>query len=454
MEREKDDLRISYYERLLPPTEINQLAVVYELAEPTPLSCLRESFYVAATQMIDDPKTVSTPSGNHGIYHWKDDSELNRWKESRQCPLKLTSSAKKWCQSHYSSQHITAHDSFVVDCAKNCRQTGTSDGGCGFVNDSDSWSWSVLKRCSVQLEQPRYQALQKYVRGWKHNENQVLCDKSEAHRDTKVASANIPLTEFEAIGKLRAGHVLQIERFLECMSQRSISFRETDVVTTAMALLWQVGPNSTGVWHRESWSRIARLESADHLIEDCVRHSQELLNDARENWDGHNVLLVVTLFLRAVFEHILPLDTERSQLAKEKVAKVLRFSRKIAKEWVQKINEATDQCTQEENTQTLLAKSAAVASTGVLTFLDHDLLMMHDDDVADFLHLRAMTRDNQSVSAFVQHSWQRQHHTHADSAAEAVLQRSHDIIKATPTCLDKFLRLHWGRACTTTFTTN
>jgi len=259
---------------------------------------------------------------------------------------------------------------------------------------------------------------------------------------------------------------LQIERFLECMSQRSVSFREKDVVTASMALFWQVAPNSTGMWYRDAWSRIANSADANDLVLDCARHAQELLENARENWDGHNVLLVVTLFLRAVFEHIVPSgsleeespgasstsQTPQVQRAQHEVARVLRFSRKIAKEWVKKIGEATDRCTQEAGTQKLLAKTAAVASTGVLTFMDHDLLMMHDD-VADFLHLRAVAHDNQSVKELRQHTWQRQHHFHAD--AENLLQRNHRLIQDTPTCLDNFLQLHWGGALNTSgFRTN
>lgn len=448
-DREMNGITISYYERILPPAENNQWAVVYELMEPSSLSCLREAFYLIATKILDDTNTICTASSSE-VYQWNEDDSLSQWNLSRKCPLSLSSTAKKWCHSHYRSQHITSHDSFVVECAKNCV---ISVGG-KIVRNSDSWSWTVLKKCKVQLQQPRYQALQKFVGMWNHNENDVICNKSEAHRDRKVASANIPLNEFEAIGKLRAGHSLQVERFLAAMCQRSVSFREIDVVTTATALLWQVAPNATNEWCRDTWIRITHITGADNLAMDCARHSKELLKDARENWGSHNVLLVVTLFLRLVFEHILA-DSRCSTHALEaqqEIAEQLRFSRKIAVEWVVKINEATDCCTTEEDTQKLLSKSAAVGSIGMLTFLNHDLLMKRED-LADYLHLRATTRDNLSVEALQRHSWQRQFHIYADAAAEAVLDRIHCLIRRKPACLDKFLMLHWKEASSTRFAT-
>ncbi|KAL7554906.1 hypothetical protein ACHAWF_018454 [Thalassiosira exigua] len=440
---EKDSISVYFYERLLPPREDDQFAVVYELQEPTPLSCLREALHTFATKAVDNPG--STVGGTmEQSYDWKDDSRLSTWNKSRSCLLRLTSTSKPWCVTHYRRQHVKAHATFVENNDKNCTPSAmNSKGKRCHLHPADRWAWSILKKCNVKLHQPRYSGLEPFASSWLHDENQVICSKSDAHRDRKVASVNIPLTEFEALGRLRAGATLQLERLLKCIDQRSIQFREEDVVTTVMALLWQAGPTtgsqvSSPSWRREAWHRLC---SDPKLASDCARHAKALLQDASEKWDAHNVLLAMVTFLRATYEHC-DLDEGLDDLAN-----AMRFARKIAKDWIGKVTEVADRCVEEEDVQKMLGKTAAIASIGVLTFVDSDRLMKDSSDVADFVFFRAVGRDNLSPNALKSHSWQRQYHLLADAAAEKVRISVHGLIKRLGgKCLDQFLCLHWSQA--------
>lgn len=449
----------SYYEKLLPPSDHGQLAVVFELRQPVCLVVQRDIVFQFLEQVCGEEWCSETDR-----YLWSSEGRLSKWRVAfaNECVFRKTdlgSVRKKWSQSHYNHRdHVTQPDfhDFIVPHDYNVELMGPS----GKVKAS--FKWDVTRLCSVTLpQQSSYKNLERFFNGHDHDENQVVAEKSEASRE-------VSLTEFEKAGTLRAGPRHQLVRLASALQQRDLAFEREEIVSLVSAALWQAGPGGEAHRHQmvvhnpsdvqlgddDVWFRqnAELLRKPDFVVELCEKLGS-VLDGCSENWSCQNILLNVIHIARTVAEHSRAESASSSLQGRAALERVLRRCREIAYKWALQLEERSNRCGKDAEMQKLRKRTADVAVMGTLTFLSRERSLLRDaEDVAKWMFFRAKFNDNVSPAEVLEPSWRRQHLLHAYVVAEDVAEDVADFLSVSTAGMDghhgltRFLSLYWSAA--------
>ena len=234
-QQEAKQIKLQFHEKLLPESDHEQLAVVYELKMPEILACQRDCLVLFANMICNE--TWQRHSDWVGL--WRNELQLFCWCDKRETQVvQLGSTRKKVMTSHYGnrSKHVGTHQDFIL---KNGYET-IAMGSNGSLVDITSWKWDMSAHTYMKVQEGPYSSLEYYFNSFSHDENAVIAQKSEA-------SELLSLAEFEEVGCLRAGEYLQLQRMLTGLRQRIYSLDRPEIVSLFSCVLWQVGPRGDSV---------------------------------------------------------------------------------------------------------------------------------------------------------------------------------------------------------------
>ncbi|VEU35419.1 unnamed protein product [Pseudo-nitzschia multistriata] len=232
LEKEAKEIELSFYEQLLPPDEIHQLAVVFELKQPYLLVAQRRAILFMSEEICCDKWYDVTDR-----YLWSEESRLFEWSDIANLPFEiceLGSTRKKFSQSHYNCKdHVTSQVSFIVTHDFKTELMGS--GGLA----KDDFQWNIKPNLfSVELDaKSPYKNLEKFFNIFSHCENEIIALKSEASED-------LSLIEFEKAGTLRPGARHQLIRLSSSLAQGDIALKRAEIVSLISSTIWQAGPPS------------------------------------------------------------------------------------------------------------------------------------------------------------------------------------------------------------------
>ena len=293
LQHEAENIKVTFYEKLLPQCEDMQRAIVYDLLLPEMLALHRDAMFMLAQVCVPRDLTQRANASS-----WRDDYVLSTWRKH----LELISVLGATRQKFQCTQHILEHTTFIVN---NKRDTVLL---LHHQPVNASLVWCVTDLTLLKTMDEPYVSLQPFIFSWEHDENMVIAGKSSAH-------PALNLLEFEAYGQLRAGISLQLPRLLRAIEQRTLSFQRQGVVDVLKALLWQAGPPSRQnialdalvpriVAESDDWLRmnLQILNTAD-FAEKLCKHMTRLLKHSEDNWSSDKVLLCICHIARCIAEH-------------------------------------------------------------------------------------------------------------------------------------------------------
>ena len=452
LKRQAAAITVPFYERLLPPCKINQLAVVFELKQPTLLTGQRNAILILSEQLC-----VKKWCGETERYLWESETRLTGWIEPGSVPTErkislLGSRRKKLSSSHYgrSSKHVTDHSTFVV---ANDYETVLM-GNTGMAVEDFNWH---IKPNLVSIMLPPtspFKNLEEFFNSFSHCENKIIAYKS-------MASENISLNEFEKVGTLRAGPSLQLIRLCSCFQQRDIALDREEIVLLISSVIWQAGPPCSadsillklGPQNQDidcdlNWCRKSTESLKDPaFVKDICNCLHAAIDGCSSSWAKQNILINVIHVAMFVFEHALKMGS-----CPTIAAGVVKKCRKISARWIPELEEAVNESNKDSVKQELKVRIVDVACAGSLTFNNSYYLLDTPEEVGLWLYFRAKFNDNFSPTELKVPSYRRSRLLHAYHTAEIVSPRLHKLLLDKKEGLDKFLHLYWSAASKCNFT--
>ncbi|CAL8124878.1 unnamed protein product [Orchesella dallaii] len=312
---------VPVYERPLPPTEVIQHAVIFELKLPSQLAELRDALAFLNFEIL----TLSPFDGpSHCVQKWLEYSSVTDYylkckqgKVVNLCSTNLPASkthhtlSNPDVLSNYNSQ-------FIVNNGMNCIYNDQKV-ICGTGNVEQSCTFQISNTCSPAREM--YQRLQYTVAGTSHSQNQVFAESYNCHKDMTIA-------EFISFGSIRAGHRIQLRNLRRSISNRSIALETEPAVCLIFQTLWQLGPKDQD-GNRESHLDFTSNDPFSQEFLECL----EQVVDLNETNYSHPLILlnVVAITMRIM---------ELNQSSRELAVKLLRKCRNVVDGWVQRIEES------------------------------------------------------------------------------------------------------------------
>ena len=452
-----DEMTIDYYSKLLPSKLEIRYAIVYEILQPIPLACQRDAF--GKFFKTFGAKEFENEDVQSQLI-WKDEDRL--CSISYQCRkggtrlIQLGSTSKPFTRTHYNcTKRVSWIDSDTNLIKENgCNAVLISDGN--LLKDIRQWVFNTKEYCSINLsnESP-YKNLERLFDSWTADENEILANKNQAHKD-------ISIREFIAAGNLRTGICHQLIRLLNSISQMSISFEKEEIVTLIMWTLYQAGPSNSETKHDnhrdnhnhpskhsfgipDNWRRHAcKLLEDSRFAENLVTHCQNLYEKYACNWSHHNALLAIVLIVRCVYEH-------NDVGVKSEIVNILRNIRITCCEWIKEILEASNNSLSDDMKQYYRKERVDVAVIGTLTYGDDDFFLdLSDDSIAQWIHFRRTIFDNMhsleqsELDEKYKNSWRRCQIYHAQSVADSMYHTLAHYVERDKTHLDNFLTSYWS----------
>ncbi|CAE7560992.1 unnamed protein product [Symbiodinium sp. CCMP2592] len=421
-------IKVDFYEKLLPERLHEQRAVVYELRQPRVLALQRDLKLLVARDLAVENFHSNQPV----MGFWRDDPCLSEW-QSCNATFSLASTTKKFCQSHYRSLQVSKHDTFVVPHGYNLalgdrRRNRTI---------TSKLHWDVAELTKAKPDDVRYDALSEQVASWKTDENMGIAKQSEAHPD-------LSLLEFLTYSALRSGIHLQLPRLADAIAQHILSFDRTGVLNLLKALLWQAGPPADDSDPRLQALRNARrvLLQEDFAMVLCNQFSG-LLSRAAQSRE----LLCIVHVARCLVEH-------SALRAAEAAAGLLVGARKQGLEWLQEETQLLRESSGSGNASEIedrRNKIVDIAAACALTFLPSSTepalpeLMISKASLSDWLHFRAVCHDNILLGCRQQELVDPERWCLLQQAMRQALSIEEDIHSIGPSPqLTAFVKSHWS----------
>lgn len=269
---EANGLHINVHEWPLPDNDQTAIMVVFELACPPVFSRWREMTYNVLTSVgkLGSPQTSAEPYKMLNRYE-----ALSSFHTTRSSPFVLASDAKPFVVCHYSQMNIRGDTREDTVCVNNglIPYLYHSDSSVRLSSQPLSTS-SIVYFCSPALaSNGPYCHLQKTVDFTTHTSNEVLADQASCPKE-------LNLLEHIAFASMRAGGRLQWLNILRELRAGTVTFSSPDVHHLITQAIWQIGPLTSGVVHRD-W----HLDLEDSSFSASVLHeSRALLESIGENW--------------------------------------------------------------------------------------------------------------------------------------------------------------------------
>ncbi|KAF8251192.1 hypothetical protein K440DRAFT_596393 [Wilcoxina mikolae CBS 423.85] len=314
LEKQAGNMRIGVHEWPLPSSELKKKVAVFELQRPTGFSVWRDITYLILVDVCTPTKFVSETAAGGNIARY---SSLQSHYSSTS---RVTLSSKKKCflNAHYKER------SFPTQLESICVNNGL--GYQLYDQDQGGWvegnlkKWDVRPMCTFQLPPGSYKNMQYALDNTIHTANSVIASQA-------YCSTELTLHEYEAFGELRSGHLLQWMNIARELRSRNLTWVNEEVGILLMQAVWQVGPNDSGLWYRES-----HLDPVDPTFgKTLLDEIHEVWTRIRDNWreinSAHSLILLTT--------RILSLST--SENIKDTAVELLKEARKITHDWTRQL---------------------------------------------------------------------------------------------------------------------
>ncbi|KAF8545391.1 hypothetical protein BDD12DRAFT_919880 [Trichophaea hybrida] len=378
LEKQAGNMRIGVHEWPLPSSELKKKVAVFELQRPTGFSVWRDITYLILVDVCTPTKFVSETASGGNIARY---SSLQSHYSSTS---RVTLSSKKKCflNAHYKERSFPTQLESI--CVKN---------GLGYQlydQDKSGWveenleKWNVRPMCTFQLPPGPYQNMQYTLENTIHTANNIIASQA-------YCSTELTLHEYEAFGELRSGHLLQWMNIARELRSRNLTWVNEEVGILLMQAVWQVGPNDSGLWYRES-----HLDPVDPTFgKTLLDEIHEVWTRIRDNWreinSAHSLIVLTT--------RVLSFNT--SENIKDTAAELLKEARKITHDWTRQLVDKLDnsESVDEETIQTLRLRLIQVAATCRATY-DVDsadlrrVLGSDDRDLEIVIECAIILRDN------------------------------------------------------------
>ncbi|KAG4070394.1 hypothetical protein HA402_006536 [Bradysia odoriphaga] len=341
--RQAAKMRLEEFEQLLPKSEAEQLAVVFELRIPNIIACLRDVLYSFAKLCpAGEPQKLKIKG------YWIECEKLHDLNQSTSTCVHLGSTKKR----HLEYLHVDNNfNAFIVSNSFNCVYEANDEALPKSPSDA------AAKRMNAFKTQDEYLGLQWTLNGTEHTENEVLSRQSECPR-------NLSLNEFKIFGSLRAdGHRLQLRKLFAVIETEALSFEKESVLLLVMQVLWECGISGAAKAIRES-----HIDFNDPIFCTAVI---ELLDkfvcQQEDNWMHPFKLLMSTVIAVRAFE------MNDSETVADEIIEFINRIRSIIWDWIEKIERVIHEARNPNETsqRELRLKLIYVAITGALTFNVH-----------------------------------------------------------------------------------
>lgn len=341
-------IEMKVYERPLPTSEHEQYAVVFELAIPTEIACLRDVLYASAKIL-----NQSTNSDNF-FRKWIEYERISSYNLSNCVHVSMGSTSMLTLSRQYQklSLHVDdSFDSFVVENGYNCCYHAADYSLPTNINNQ-----SVKELCTFSVEPSSpYSNLQWTVTSTYHTQNQVISKQS-------TCSTLLSLAEYKNFGSLRAdGHRLQLRKLYATIETETLSFETSSVLSLIMQTIWETGPGGNGLYNRESHE-----DFIDPIFAmEMVRLLEKFIDQQKSNWKDPKKLLMATLVIVRIF------DLNPVEAVVNRIIQVLRKIRTIIVDWMDKVQTAIHESNNQRDEVLLRPILVSIVFAGTATFFIH-----------------------------------------------------------------------------------
>lgn len=343
-----NNVKIEVYERPLPTSVYEQYAVVFELALPSEIACLRDVLFATAKILNNSIKAIRICS----VWNTYDRISSHNRSDCAHVSMGSTSTLTLSRQYQQLSLHVdNSFDSFVVENGYNCYYYAYE---CCLPTDIKKQSSKNLCTFSVEQKSP-YKNLQWTVESTLHTQNAVISKQSSC-------PILLSLAEYKNFGSLRAdGHRLQLRKLYAMIETETLSFETSSVLSLIMQTIWETGPGGTSLYNRESHE-----DFIDPIFSmEMVKLLGKFINQQKSNWKDPKKFLMATLIMVRIF------DLNPDVTVVNEIVHLLRKIRTIIVSWMEKIQTAIHEANNQSDEMVLRPILVEIVFAGAATFFVH-----------------------------------------------------------------------------------
>lgn len=342
-------MRIDVHEWPLPESDLQRMAVVFELRCPLWFSVWRDTTYRILVDICTPPQSLT--GGDQAPYETpKTFSGLNNFfvdpVRPRSQRLEWSSSTKSFVRSHYRDTGFPTTISTI--CVNNGLQYGLFDTKEQRWTENQVGKSDIRQVCTFKLSDGPYKRLQYTIESTSHAPNKVMSTQSECPNE-------LQLHEYLAFGLLRAGHRIQWLNIIRELRARILTFSNDAVSMLIMQTAWQAGPSTQSETCRESHLDLQELEFGENLLSELGN----MLKSIEANWqEGIAAQILINLAARLLS------ISEHEEIARRAV-EFLRKARSVCLNWTRQLTEKLRDCEEEDTKdfQLRVLQMAAVCRT-------------------------------------------------------------------------------------------
>lgn len=343
-------LKLERYEKSLPQDKNLQQAIVFELAIPDEIACLRDALFEITNVLHEQPiKSKSVKST------WT--TELRDYNRSISERVFLGSKMKPAIVGR--GRYVSVTQCSFGDCffenERNCEYYTSVKGShhhlpAAFMNQTIA-HLTVFK---VEKNSP-YSNLQ-YALAGGHTQNHVLASQYQCSQDLLLA-------EYVNFGSLRAdGYQLQLHKLYTMIATESLSLETKSALALIMQTLWEFWPHSIN-------PNCQPFAMNGFTLEMC-KLIENLIEQQKCNWKSPTKLIIATIITVRMME------MNETEEVVNRIVNVLTMIRDVALDWIKKVENAMDEPNNSfDNLQKLRQNLVETSIAGALTFYvdsDHD----------------------------------------------------------------------------------
>lgn len=314
---EADAIKILRYEHLLPESICMQNAIVFELAIPEELACLRDALFEFTRYC------TGTSDDTDIKFKWN----TNRLEISKH---NQSTSARVWLGSETKFEPTTLHvdnlfDSFHVRNKSDCifyaddDKKSKTDGSEAKKTLLASFKDDTIKNaCTFKTNN---KCLRWTLESTNHFQNEVLSRQSDCPQE-------ISLSEYKNFGSLRAdGHRLQLWKLYAIIETEALPFEKESVLLLIMQTLWQCGISGDSADIRESHDDF----NDPIFCAEFIKLLKKFVGEQKSNWQHPFKIIMAVLIAVRAFE----INADAS--VADEIVELLNRVRSILLQWIDDI---------------------------------------------------------------------------------------------------------------------
>lgn len=360
------------YERLLPRSQAEQCAVVFEVHTPEEIRAWRDGLVYFHAQVLQSFQTMTNRQTIHG---WWVPKIKGTKKAARGLVCTLVSTICSSSLNHHGrsfSVQGSGPPDVVVECGMDC-YLGLKDPSLIGLRALDNrvmprvGTASVAKeRCAFKVSQ-RMVSLQPWLIGYEHQQSEVIARQSD--RPDELSNR-----EFVAFGSLRAGQHLQWFNMLRYLQQKLLPLHLPEVLLLIAQTTWQAGTERKSDENTCSCARCPDLLGIAHwpcsnvdLMAELAKELLSILEVNHKNWQNKWTLCGVVIVANRMLELTSAIcQPDRSVSASLKV--ILLHCRRVCVDWLRSLQDVLQKSNSAADSAKLRSDIVSVSLFGCLTF--------------------------------------------------------------------------------------